>query len=141
MISTGYEVSPTGIPTCDLCGWCNQAVNPQPPDWNACRQCLYDVTGAEIKGNYYTVLGCFSTKPEKFVQSILSVVFGMAGGIAFMAVLYGSAVVLTSSGNPEKIQGGKDMIQNSIIGILIIVFSVFLLRIVGFDILKIPGFG
>lgn len=58
-----------------------------------------------------------------------------------MAILYGSATVLISSGNPEKIQAGKDMIVNSLIGILIIVFSVFLLRVVGLDILKIPGFG
>ena len=75
------------------------------------------------------------------MQSMLTIIFGAAGGIAFMSVLYGSAVVLTSSGNPEKIQAGKDLITNSIIGILIIVFSVFLLRVVGFDILKIPGFG
>ncbi|OGG03942.1 hypothetical protein A2W14_05750 [Candidatus Gottesmanbacteria bacterium RBG_16_37_8] len=134
-------VTPTGIPTCDLCGWCNRTINPKPPDWTSCRQCLYDSSGNELKGNYYTVLGCFSTKPEKFVQSILTIVFGAAGGIAFMAVLWGSATVLTSSGNPEKIQAGKDMITSSILGILIIVFSVFLLRVIGFDILKIPGFG
>ena len=134
-------VTPTGVPTCDLCGWCNPTINPKPPDWTKCRQCLYDSRGNEIKGNYYTVLGCFSTNPQKYVQSILSIVFGLAGGIAFMSVLWGSATVLTSSGNPKKIQEGKDLITNSILGILIILFSVFLLRVVGFDILKIPGFG
>ena len=138
---SAYAVpSPTGVPTCDLCGWCNQSVNPKPQDWNACRTCLYDASGREKSGSYYTVLGCLSTKPEQFVQSMLSIVFGAAGGIAFMSVLYGSAIVLTSSGNPEKIQSGKDIITNSIIGILVIVFSVFLLRVVGLDILKIPGF-
>jgi len=135
------QASPTGVPTCDLCGWCNRTVNPRPPDWLACRQCIYDASGREIPNNYYTVLGCLSTKPEKFVQSMLTIIMGAAGGIAFMAVLYGSATVLTSAGNPEKIQAGKDLITNSIIGILVIVFSVFLLRVVGFDILKIPGFG
>src|SRR3989344_196984 len=76
------QISPTGVPTCDLCGWCNPTINPKPPDWVQCRQCLYDANGNEIKGNYYTVLGCLSTKPEKYVQSILSIVFGLAGGIA-----------------------------------------------------------
>ena len=133
--------TPTGVPTCDLCGWCNQAVNPKPPDWTVCRSCLYESNGTEKAGSYYTVLGCFSTKPEKFVQSVLSIVFSVAGGIAFLAVLYGSATVLTSGGNPEKIKEGKDLITNSIIGILVILFSVFLLRVVGFDILQIPGFG
>ena len=135
------QPSPTGVPTCDLCGWCNQTVNPKPSDWDKCRSCLYDASGTEKSGSYYTVLGCLSTKPEEFVQSMLSIIFGVSGGLAFMSVLYGSAIVLTSSGNPEKIQSGKDLITNSIIGILIIVFSVFLLRVVGFDILQIPGFG
>lgn len=135
------QPSPTGIPTCDLCGWCNPTVNPKPEDWDACRTCLYDSNGLEKTGSYYTVLGCLSTKPEQFIQSLLTISFGVAGGLAFLSVLWGSATVLTSSGNPEKIQAGKDMITNSIIGILVIVFSVFLLRVVGYDILKIPGFG
>lgn len=132
--------TPTGIPTCDLCGWCNRSINPKPPDWDNCRKCLYDNTGAEIKGKYYTVLGCFSTTPGDYVQKILSIVFSVAGGIAFLTVLGGSIMVLTSSGNPEKLKEGKDMISNSLIGILIILFAVFILRLIGLDILKIPGF-
>ena len=129
----------TGQYTCDLCGWCNTQINPPPPNWNDCYACLYDTSGLEQKGNYWTVFGCLSTRPEKFVKSTLTIVFGAAGGIAFLAVLAGSAIILTSSGNPQRIQLGKDMITSSIFGLLLIVFSVFLLRIVGFDILKIPG--
>lgn len=127
--------------TCDLCGWCNQTIEPKPPDWNKCYACLYDAAGNEVKGSYYTIFGCLSTKPEFFVKSMLSIVFGMSGGIAFLAVLAGSAILLTSSGNPEKLQTGKDILTSSIFGLLLIIFSVFLLRVVGFDILRIPGFG
>ncbi|MBI5452367.1 hypothetical protein HY945_02805 [Candidatus Gottesmanbacteria bacterium] len=136
--------TPTGIPTCDLCGWCppEPTLNPtKPANWDQCYSCLYDATGQEQRGNYYTVLGCLSTKPEFFVQSILSVVFGIAGGIAFLAVLGGSAMVLTSAGDPEKLQNGKEMIISSLLGILLIVFSVFLVRFIGFDIFRLPGFG
>ncbi len=136
-----YAQAPAAQYTCDLCGWCNPQINPQPPNWNDCYACLYDTSGLEQKGNYWTVFGCLSTRPEKFVKSTLTIVFGAAGGIAFLAVLGGSAIILTSSGNPQRIQLGKDMITSSIFGLLLIVFSVFLLRIVGFDILKIPGFG
>lgn len=139
--SISAQASPTGIPTCDLCGWCNRTVNPRPQDWTQCRSCLYESSGKEKDHAYYTVLGCFSTLPDKFVQSSLSIVFGIAGGIAFLSVLAGSAIVLTSGGSPEKVQSGREMITNSIIGILVILFSVFLLRVVGLDILKIPGFG
>lgn len=132
---------PTGKPSCDLCGWCNPEINPKPSNWNICRTCLYDATGLEQKGNYYTVFGCLSTKPELYVKSVLSIVFGVAGGLAFLAVLGGSAIVLTSAGYPDRIQTGKDLIVSALFGIILIVFSVFLLRVVGFEILRIPGFG
>lgn len=132
---------PTSQPTCDLCGWCNPQTSPKPPNWNQCNSCLYQPDGTPREHTYYTAIGCLSTQSDLFIKSILSVVFGIAGGIAFLAVLGGSAIVLTSTGNPERIQSGKDMITSSIFGILLILFSVFLLRTVGFDILKIPGFG
>lgn len=133
--------TPAGQPTCDLCGWCNQTVNPTPPsNWNQCRACLYDSSGNEARGSYYTILGCFSTKPESFVRSIMSIVFGIAGGIAFLSVLGGAATVLTSSGDPERLKNGKEMIFSSLMGILLILFSVFLLKVVGLDILGLPGF-
>lgn len=126
--------------TCDLCGWCNQSINPTPPPtWDKCHQCLYDAYGNEATGSYYTVLGCIATQPQAFVQSILSIVFGISGGIAFLAVLAGSGIVLTSAGSPERLQTGKDMIVSALFGILLILFSVFLLNFVGYDILRIPG--
>ncbi|KKS95644.1 MAG: hypothetical protein UV73_C0015G0019 [Candidatus Gottesmanbacteria bacterium GW2011_GWA2_43_14] len=132
--------TPTGIPTCDLCGWCNRSVNPKPSDWDACQACLYTAGGLPKPHTYFTVLGCFSTNPADYVQQLLSIVFSAAGGIAFLAVLAGSGMVLTSSGNPERLKDGKDIIVSSILGILIILFAVFLLRVVGVDILNIPGF-
>lgn len=133
--------SPTGQPTCDMCGWCNQEVNPTPPNHQLCQSCLYDTTGTEIPKHYYTVIGCLSTEPQEFVKSLLGVVFSISGGIAFLAILGGSAIVLTSTGDPERLQFGKDMVTSSIFGLLLIIFSVFLLHFVGYDVLRIPGFG
>ena len=129
--------SPTTVPSCDLCGWCNPLINPKPADLDKSPPFIKTPHG------YWTVFGCLSTEytGATFVKSILQIIFGMAGGAAFLAILYGSATVLTSSGNPEKVNAGKDIITSSIMGILIIVFAVFILRVVGFDILKIPGFG
>ncbi len=129
----------TGSPTCDLCGFCAGGV--KPGNWDQCNTCLYDPSGAIIEGNYWTVAGCWSTKPELFVKSILSIVFGISGGLAFLAFIGGSIMVLTSSGDPEKLNNGKSIVVSSIFGLLLIVFSVFLLRFVGVEILKIPGFG
>lgn len=149
--ATVAPTTPSPVPTfagaaCDLCGWCppDPVTNPtKPSNWTECNSCLYDADGLEKKGAYYTVLGCFSTDKSgaPFVQSILQVVFGVAGGFAFLAVLIGAAIVLTSSGNPTRIQTGKDLIFSAIVGLLLILFSVFILRVVGFDILRIPGVG
>lgn len=145
--SAAFAAVTPGVPTCDLCGWCNPTINPSPPNWNDCHNCLYEPTptpfGPEVEraNSYYTVFGCLSTRPEFFVKNILTIVFAVAGGIAFLAVLTGAAIVLTSSGYPQRLQTGKDLIISSLFGLLLIIFSVFLLRVVGLDILKIPGFG
>lgn len=144
-ITPADTTAPTGAPTCDLCGWCNRyyiTPTPAPPaNWQQCSSCLYDASGGRIEGNYYTVIGCLSAKPEFFVKTILNIVFGIAGGLAFLAFLSGSTIVLTSSGNPIRLQTGKDIIASSLFGLLLIIFAVFLLRLVGFDILQLPGFG
>lgn len=134
-------IAPTYQPTCDLCGWCSPESAQKPPSWDQCRLCLYQTDGTPREHTYYTAIGCLSTQSDLFVKSILSIVFGVAGGIAFLAVLAGTATVLTSGGDPIRLQSGKDMITSSIMGILLVLFSVFLLRVVGLDILKIPGFG
>lgn len=144
------SITPSPVPTfigqaCDLCGWCPpDSTNPvKPGNWNECNACLYDVNGLEKKGSYFTVFGCLSTDKSAapFMQSALGIVFGVAGGFAFIAVLIGAAIVLTSSGNPTRIETGKDLIFSAIVGLLLILFSVFILRVVGFDVLRIPGVG
>ncbi len=138
--------SSTGQPTCDMCGWCNRLLTPpapSPANWVACNTCFYPTPGQSYPqpNSYYTVFGCLSTEPGRFVASILSIVFSISGGIAFLAILGGSAIVLTSTGDPERLQFGKDMVTSSIFGLLLIIFSVFLLHFVGYDVLRIPGFG
>lgn len=137
---SAYSLSLSNQTTCDLCGWCNKDVNPKPPDWDKCRECLYKPDGTPKEGTHYTVIGCLSTRPGQFIQSLLTIIFGISGGLAFLAVLFGSVTVLTAASDPQQLQKGKDIIISSIVGIFLIVFSVFLLRLVGLDILRIPGF-
>lgn len=129
----------SGSPSCDLCGQCIGGV--KPASWDQCRKCIYEDDGSVRQGSYWTVAGCLSTKPELFVKSILNIVFAVSGGLAFLAFIGGSALILTSSGDPERLNNGKSIVISSVFGLLLIIFSVFLLRFVGVDILRIPGFG
>lgn len=64
---------------------------------------------------------------------------GIGSGIAFLLILYGGFQVMTSSGNPEKLKAGQELLTAAITGLIFLIFSVFILRLIGVDILKIPG--
>src|SRR3989344_797718 len=89
----------------------------------------------------YTAFGCIKTNPQQFVADVLKLAIGIAGGIAFLMIIYGGFTIMTSSGNPEKLTNGKEIIISAIARLLLIVFSVVILKIIGVDILGIPGFG
>lgn len=88
-----------------------------------------------------TAIGCITATPTGFMSKIFSLSLGIGGGIAFLLILVGALQIQTSTGNPDRMNQGKEIIEGAIIGLLLIILSVFILRIVGVDILGIPGFG
>lgn len=89
---------------------------------------------------FKTAIGCIHTTPAGFVKDFLTFAVGIGGGLAFIMMLFGAFQMMTSGGNPQNLQEGKDVLQNAIIGLLFIIFSILLMRIIGIDILSIPGF-
>lgn len=88
-----------------------------------------------------TALGCISAdQPEGFLGIILSLAAGIAGGIAFLLILVGGFQIMTSSGNPEQMNAGRELVSSALIGLLLILFSVFILKLIGVNILGIPNF-
>lgn len=100
-----------------------------------------DVTCDGGKG-INTAIGCipFGNQNE-MLGFILKWAIGVGGGIAFLLVVYSSFMIISSSGNPERLKAGQELLTSAIMGVILLVFSVFILRIIGVDILKIPGFG
>ncbi len=87
-----------------------------------------------------TALGCITTEdPAGFVGSLLKFAIAIGGGIAFLLMLFGVFQIITSSGDPERLKGGQETITSALIGLLMIIFSLFLLRLIGIKILDIPG--
>lgn len=89
---------------------------------------------------FKTAIGCIHTNPAALVKDFLTFAIGIGGGVAFMMMLLGAFQMMTSGGNPQNLQGGRDVFQNAIIGLLFIIFSILLMKIIGIDILSIPGF-
>jgi len=100
-----------------------------------CNNCMNNGSGA------WTALGCIPTDPSQFIGKILGIGVGIGGGIAFLLILFGGFQILMSAGNPEKLTAGKELVTSAITGLLIIIFSLFILRLIGFNIFGIPGFG
>ncbi|MBI5448698.1 hypothetical protein HY948_00020 [Candidatus Gottesmanbacteria bacterium] len=92
-------------------------------------------------GAVNTAIGCIPTDPSALFSKFFQFGIGIAGGIAFLLILFGGFQILTSAGNPEQMNEGKELISSAVAGLLLIIFSVFLLRIIGVTILGIPGFG
>lgn len=137
---------------CDLCGYCKG--QPAPQSWLKCRTCLYKETGGAsaeqnltLEGlptpdpsHHYTSLGCLSTDPGEFAGQISTVFFSIVGGIAFLYLLYGAGIIATSQADPERLNYGKRVVWSSIIGLLFVLFSVFIIRTIATS-LGVPEFG
>ncbi len=163
------DCTTTRCATCDLCGYCPSAAT-IPSNWEVCRNCLYpSLTGTPAKdnqtliidenentgptpnpGSWYTMFGCVQTNLGGFtqqgaagsvVQVLLNTIFGIAGGIAFLYILYGSFIILTSQADPERLYHGKRVVYGAIVGLIFSLSAVFLVNLIGGKILNIPGFG
>lgn len=87
-----------------------------------------------------TAIGCIPiSDTNRLVGFFLRFAIGIGGGIAFLLILYSGFQIITSGGDPERVKGARQLLTAAISGLLILVLSVFILEILGVDILKLPG--
>ena len=152
------------------CGWANLCApgyhplgNPgeQCASYTSQTQCNSDATivdhcapdngtnasGADIycdgtKTSIKTAIGCIPySDANELVAFFLRWGVGIGGGVAFLLILAGGFTIMTSTGNPERLKGGQQLLTSAIAGLIMIIFSIFILRLIGVNILQIPGFG
>ena len=76
-----------------------------------------------------------NTTPNSIIGRVINAVLGIIGSLALLMFVYGGITWMTSSGSPEKIKKGRDIIIWSVIGLAIIFFSYALVNFVIFDII------
>ncbi|MEK7524779.1 MAG: hypothetical protein AAB548_00185 [Patescibacteria group bacterium] len=88
-----------------------------------------------------TALGCISYDAEGggFVKSLLGILIGLGGGVALLLILYGVFIVTTSAGIPDKLNQGKEIISSAVAGLVFIILAIFLMQLIGVQILALPG--
>lgn len=90
-----------------------------------------------------TAIGCINALGDQnqFLGSILQWAVGIGGGIAFLLIVYAGFMVMTAAGNPERLKAGQELLTSAISGLILLIFSIFILRFIGIDILGLNKFG
>ena len=113
---------------------CKKYLNSNAKEIGQCLSCMNS-------GGYYSGLGCMPLELPQFIsQYILGMGIGLAGGVALLCIMYSAFRMQTSQGNPEAIKKAQENLTACITGLVLIIFSVLILRIIAQDILRIPGF-
>ena len=82
-----------------------------------------------------TALGTIGATLGEFTGKLLLLGIGLAGGIALILMVVGAIRVLTSSGDPQKLGSGREIIIAALVGLLFLIFSVLILRFIGVQII------
>ncbi len=129
------EVEFRNVNTCEASGKVCCSVNPITAGQSGAILCSTP-TGEGID----TAIGCIPiSDTNAFVGFILKWAIGIGGGIAFLLIVVAGFQIMTSSGNPERLKAGQELLTSAIAGLIMIIFSVFILQIIGVTILKLPG--
>jgi len=107
------------------------------PRGNVDLKCPGDSTGIN------TAIGCIHVIGDKNagLNDILKWAIGVGSGVAFLLMLYAGFMVMTASGNPERLKAGQELLTSAIAGLILLIFSVFILKFIGVDLLCLCKFG
>lgn len=108
---------------------------------------LADALGTGNCGNTEidTAIGCVPVLEDDngtaFAGFVLGWGIGVGSGIAFLLIVYASFMIMTSQGDPNRLKAGQELLTSAISGLVLLIFSIFVLRFIGIDILGLDSWG
>ena len=81
----------------------------------------------------------FLANIQGFTAIAIGIIIGLGGGVALLLILYGVFIVTTSAGIPDKLNQGKEIISSAVAGLVFIILAIFLMQLIGVQILVLPG--
>ena len=85
-----------------------------------------------------TAVGCVPYSDSQAMATFfLAFGMGIGGGIALILIVFGSYQIMSSGGDPKKVESGKALITSAVMGLVMLVFSAYILNFVGVDLLGI----
>jgi hypothetical protein len=82
-------------------------------------------------------IGCIPTRYQDLAAWVLSIALGIGGSLAVGLIIMSGYKIMTSQGDPEKLEDAKGTLTAAISGLLFIVFSVTIYRLVAKNLLNI----
>lgn len=88
-----------------------------------------------------SAIGCIPVLSlQRFIEFWLRWAFGISGGISFLLIVYATFLFMTSRTNEEQLKKSREIFFSAITGIILLIFAIFVFRLFGVDILRLPGF-
>ncbi len=129
-------IKPTEVPLTTLIDMCKNII-----DGNEKVRCENCLKGWGQSVGVWTGVGCIRANIGSFIQeTLLGWGVGLAGGISMLCIMYAAFMMQTSGGEAEKIKKAQQLMTSCITGLMLIIFSVFILQLIGVRILRIPRF-
>lgn len=94
----------------------------------------------EGTGTIHTAIGCISFNVvNQTARFFLAWGLGIGGGIALFLIGVSGIMLATSSGVPARVEAAKSLFSGAISGLVMLALSVFLLRVIGVNVLGLFG--
>ncbi len=124
------------------CGTCNRGGNTPFIYCNKDGVATNDPGPEENPNPLYTAIGCINVSNlTASNQSFIILGLSIGGGLSLLLIAIAGILIKTSAGNPQKLQAGRELLTAAIAGLMLIIFSAFMLRVIGIDILGIRQLG
>lgn len=107
-----------------------------------CNTYLGSIPNSNVKCNggdgINTAIGCIPIDNINSTSGwFLGWGIGIGGGVAFILIIYSTFMIMTSQGDPARLKTGHEILTSAISGLIMLIFSVFILKFIGFDILRL----
>ncbi len=70
------------------------------------------------------------TNEDTLTEKIIEIAIPLGVGCAVILLVYGGYMMMSSQGNPDKLQEARSIVTNAVIGLLVILLSVSILLII-----------
>jgi len=86
------------------------------------------------EGYIFTAIGCIPYNfPARIASFFINWAIGVGGGLALAMTAVSAFKIMTSQGDPQRLQTAKDLLTAALSGLFMIVFSAFVLRLIGIN--------